>query len=91
MGIFEKVMQERHPISENVTLTPREASATIDDEVSVRAMRGVTLDVLTTSAGPADRRPHVQSLGLLCQNDPWIDLVQEASEEPFSWRTFRQI
>ena len=29
MGIFEKVMQERHPISESVTLTPREAFAAI--------------------------------------------------------------
>ena len=29
MGIFEKVMQERRPISENVTLTPREAFAAI--------------------------------------------------------------
>jgi uncharacterized tellurite resistance protein B-like protein len=29
MGIFEKVMQERHPISENVALTPREAFAAI--------------------------------------------------------------
>ena len=29
MGIFEKVMHERHPISESVTLTPREAFAAI--------------------------------------------------------------
>jgi hypothetical protein len=29
MGIFEKVMQERHPPSESVTLTPRQAFAAI--------------------------------------------------------------
>lgn len=29
MGIFEKVMQERHPLSESVTLTPRQAFAAI--------------------------------------------------------------
>ena len=29
MGIFEKVMQERHPASESVTLTPRQAFAAI--------------------------------------------------------------
>ena len=29
MGIFEKVMQERHPASDSVTLTPRQAFAAI--------------------------------------------------------------
>ena len=29
MGVFEKVMQERHPPSESVTLTPRQAFAAI--------------------------------------------------------------
>ena len=29
MRIFEKVMQERHPISDSVTLTPRDAFAAI--------------------------------------------------------------
>lgn len=29
MGIFQKVMQERHPASEGVTLTPRQAFAAI--------------------------------------------------------------
>ena len=29
MGVFEKVMQERHPTSERITLTPREAFAAI--------------------------------------------------------------
>jgi uncharacterized tellurite resistance protein B-like protein len=67
MGIFEKVMQERQPVSENVTLTPRQAFAAIvvgafNADGRVAPEEAVRVNEIFSSTklfrGPSSEPPH---------------------------------